>query len=309
MHICEGLLPLPHAAAWWAISAPFVLASALTVRKSWTDGSPEERTLQKLSGVLIFALTCVPIPIPGIGVTAHMCATPVVGLILSPLKVIFPTMVALLIQALFLGHGGLSSLGANVFTLGVVGPFAAWTICRVLLKIKLPAAAAIACACGVADALVYLTDAGVVSAALASKAHFMHWFWIVLAALAPVQVPLAVLESLVSVALVKALSSRCASLVPGRLRIGLVAVPASTVALMLFIAMVLTSMQTMAHAAPYQGVDDALFGGLPRSGQNWMPWLGHNSELETSFFTIAGLVSGFLVGTLWERLRKPGASK
>ena len=107
----------------------------------------------------------------------------------------------------------------------------------------------------------------------------------------------------------KALSSRCEALVPAKLRIGVLAVPANAVALVLFLAMVFASMQAIAQAAPYQGVDDLLYGALPRTAHSWMPWLEHNSELETSFFTIAGLVSGFFVGTLWERLRRTAASK
>ena len=44
-------------------------------------------------------------------------------------------LITLVFQALLLAHGGLTTLGANLFSLGVVGPWAMWLLLRLLLRI------------------------------------------------------------------------------------------------------------------------------------------------------------------------------
>jgi hypothetical protein len=48
-------------------------------------------------------------------------------------------LVTLVFQALLLAHGGLTTLGANLFSLGVVGPWAMWILLRLLLRSRLDA--------------------------------------------------------------------------------------------------------------------------------------------------------------------------
>lgn len=38
MHIMEGFLPVEHAIGWFAASAPFVIAGAISLKKSCVGG-------------------------------------------------------------------------------------------------------------------------------------------------------------------------------------------------------------------------------------------------------------------------------
>ena len=122
MHIAEGILPLTHALAWAALAAPLVALSAHRVARLLREGDGAERALLGMAGALTFAVTLFPVPVPIAGVTSHMCATPVLALLLGPRRMVLPAALTLLLQAILFAHGGLTSLGANVLTLGVVGP-------------------------------------------------------------------------------------------------------------------------------------------------------------------------------------------
>src|SRR4051812_42794178 len=112
MHISEGILPLPHAAAYVALAAPFVVASVRKLRSEETTYRNRASLPLPMVGALLFAVTLLPVPVPVIGATSHMCAVPLVAVLLGPLAVIAPTALVLAVQAVLFSHGGITSLGA-----------------------------------------------------------------------------------------------------------------------------------------------------------------------------------------------------
>ena len=74
----------------------------------------------------MFVISCVPIPVPFTGTSSHPCGTGIAAVILGPAVTTVVAAIALLLQALFLGDGGLTTLGANAFAMGVVGAYAGW---------------------------------------------------------------------------------------------------------------------------------------------------------------------------------------
>ena len=71
------------------------------------------------------------IPIIG-GTTGHATGATLIAVLLGPWAAIIAVSVALIIQALLFGDGGITAIGANCFNMGVVGVFVGYNIYRVL---------------------------------------------------------------------------------------------------------------------------------------------------------------------------------
>ena len=125
MHISEGILPFNWAAFWSVAAAPFVAFGLYRLKKlSAVDLS--FKPLVGLMAAVVFIISCMPIPVPTAGTCSHPCGTGISGILLGPPISILVTAVALLIQALFLAHGGISTLGGQYCVNGCHG-----LICRI----------------------------------------------------------------------------------------------------------------------------------------------------------------------------------
>lgn len=316
MHLAEGILPLSHAAAWAAVAAPFVVAGALRLRAVISGPPGPERALLGMAGALTFAITVFPVPVPGIGATSHMCATPLLAILLGPRLLVVPTAISLLVQALFLAHGGLTTLGANVLTLGIVGPYAGWAVAHALRAAGLPAVPAVAIACFLGDAAVYLADAGILGLGLAGSQPPSHWTSMILLALAPIQTPLAILEGALSAWLVAAMLRRRADLVPvwlgGTSPAQAPAAPSRTAAAAVLAAALLLPSGRTAFAdesepeppAGWSGADEAVFERLAAEAgmEAKSPVIDvEQGDLGLFVFSLAAGTAGFVLGRWWER--------
>lgn len=329
MHLTEGILPAAQALAWTAVSAPLVAWSA---RGAAQD--PAARSRLGVATALTFATTLLPIPVPGLGATSHMCATPFLALLLGPRALALPVTLSLLVQALLFAHGGLSTLGANVFTLGLAAPWLTHLLAQGLRQLRVPGLLAAGLACAVGAASVYALDAMLLALALAGTQPFGHWFRLALLAFAPVQGPLLLLEGILSALLLGALARRRAAQVPDWLR------KAGPAALGLLLLAGGTSLQAHGHhgkpkpaaAAPADAATPSAQAGTPSTppsvasdpggpdaqmdaaaraaGRRPEPWIDlTQGELGLFLFMGGGLVAGFLLGRHWERLRpEPSAA-
>src|SRR6266568_6712906 len=133
MHISEGILPLGWAALWFAVAAPFVLFGVRRLNALAQDDL-SMKPLVGLMAAVVFIISCMPIPVPTAGTCSHPCGTGIAAILVGPLVSILITAVALLIQALFLAHGGISTWGADIVSMGVVGSFAGWLVFRGLRR-------------------------------------------------------------------------------------------------------------------------------------------------------------------------------
>jgi cobalt/nickel transport system permease protein len=204
MHIAEGLLPPLHAGIGFVAAAPALALSVLAIQRAYRNGEARDRALLTMGSALILALTLFPIPVPGLGATSHMCVTPALALLANPVLFTFPTALALLFQALFLAHGGITTLGVNTFTLGFVGPLVSFTLAFYLLRFLPPSLRSfIAITAG--SLSVYLADALILAFSLAGGDSAGPWFLKMLAAFAPIQVPLSIVEGLLGAILVSRL--------------------------------------------------------------------------------------------------------
>jgi cobalt/nickel transport system permease protein len=113
-----------------------------------------------------------------------------------------------LIQALFLAHGGLSTLGANTFSMGVVGSFAGWLVFRAIRRMGGSLAVSGFIAGLAADWGTYATTALILASGIRGDAAFGPLFIRVFLAFIPTQLPLGVLEGVITAGMVTLLHKR-----------------------------------------------------------------------------------------------------
>ena len=123
MHIMEGFLPIEHAVGWSIASAPFVAYGVYAVNQRVRE-HPEQRMLLGVAAAFTFVLSALKLP-SVTGSCSHPTGTGLGAVLFGPAAMAPIGAVVLLFQALLLAHGGLTTLGANLFSMAIVGPFAA----------------------------------------------------------------------------------------------------------------------------------------------------------------------------------------
>lgn len=197
MHISEGILPPGWALLWFLVAAPFVGWGVVQIqRRKAID--PSYMPLLGIFGAAVFVFSCFPIPVPVAGSTAHPAGTGMSAIFLGPFASVVVACVSLLLQALFLAHGGLTTLGGNTLSMGVLGSFGGYAAFRLgrLLRFKL-------FWCGflagmAADLLTYLGTAGAMALALHGTQPLLSVLGQIYLAFMPTQIPLCLLEGAVT---------------------------------------------------------------------------------------------------------------
>ncbi|MBO0725353.1 MAG: cobalt transporter CbiM [Blastocatellia bacterium] len=128
MHIPDGYLSPSTCAALYAAASPFWYVSLQRVKKSL-----HTRLIPLLSLVAAFSfvLMMFNLPLPG-GTTGHAVGIGVAAIALGPWTAMLAISVALLIQALFFGDGGVLALGANCFNMAIVGSLISYGVYRLV---------------------------------------------------------------------------------------------------------------------------------------------------------------------------------
>lgn len=206
MHIMEGYLPAGFCIAWGVLSLPFLFAGFFKIRKQLNENR-RALTLLAMAGAFVFVVSSLKIP-SVTGSCSHMTGTGLGAILFGPCTVSILGLIVLLFQAVLLAHGGLTTLGANTFSMAVVGPFVTYGIYRLCRKCKVHPllsvflSAALGdlftyCATSIQLALAYPSETGGFAA---SAAKFLGVF-------APTQIPLAIIEGLLTTAVILCLES------------------------------------------------------------------------------------------------------
>ncbi len=201
MHITEGILPFKWATLWFAVAIPFVAFGLYRLKKLSKDDL-SFKPLVGLMAAVVFIISCMPIPVPTAGTCSHPCGTGISGILLGPAISILIAAVALLIQALFLSHGGLSTWGANIVSMGIVGSFAGYLTFRALRSIKVNMAVAGFMAGLFADWATYLATSAELASGIRGESSFPPLFYKILIAFIPTQLPLGILEGAMTAGMV-----------------------------------------------------------------------------------------------------------
>lgn len=126
MHIMEGFLPIKWALAWSLLSLPFVLVGFRRIQDLFKkDGS--QKVLLALAASFVFVLSALKIP-SVTGSSSHPTGVGLGAVLFGPTTMTIIGLIVLLFQALLLAHGGLTTLGANTFSMAIVGPLVSYGI-------------------------------------------------------------------------------------------------------------------------------------------------------------------------------------
>lgn len=207
MHIMEGFLPTPWWQVWFAVSIPVILYGIYKMNKLVNE-KREILPLLAVAGAFVFVLSSLKLPSMVTGSCSHPTGTGVAAIIFGPaISAVLGTIV-LLYQALFLAHGGLTTLGANVFSMGIVGPVVAYLVYKAGMKANINFFVVVFLATALGDWATYVTTS--VELALAfpagdvlTFAGFMSSLGKFAGIFALTQVPLAIVEGAVSALLFK----------------------------------------------------------------------------------------------------------
>jgi cobalt/nickel transport system permease protein len=128
MHIPDGYLSPTTCVALYAASTPFWYVALQRLRRLL-----HTKVLPLLSvfAAFSFVVMMFNLPLPG-GTTGHAVGMGLSAIVLGPWGAILAISVALTVQALFFGDGGITTLGANCFNMAIVGSLVAYAVYRLL---------------------------------------------------------------------------------------------------------------------------------------------------------------------------------
>jgi cobalt/nickel transport system permease protein len=118
MHIPDGFIPLWQCGIYYIIT---IIALYFSLR--WARKNLDEKMVPLMAVLAagIFAIMSLNIPIP-MGTSGHMVGAALVAIIFcAPEAAIIIFTLVLLVQALLIGDGGVTALGANILNMGIVG--------------------------------------------------------------------------------------------------------------------------------------------------------------------------------------------
>ncbi len=206
MHIMEGYLTPVFCIAWFAVCIPFLVKGFFTMKKMLAENK-KSITMLAMAGAYIFVISALKIP-SVTGSCSHMTGTGLGAILFGPSVVSILGIIALIFQAILLAHGGLTTLGANTFSMAIAGPFLSYGIYLLCKKCKVNKRVSVFFAAAFGDLFTYCitsiqlavafssTNGGVGASAL----EFLGVF-------APTQLPLAVVEGILTVLIVMALEN------------------------------------------------------------------------------------------------------
>lgn len=198
MHIMEGFLPARWAIFWWVITIPFLAAGIRKISRIVKE-DPEIKMMLGLSGAFAFILSALKLP-SVTGSSSHPTGVGLGTILFGPFVMTVIGFIVLTFQTLLLAHGGVTTLGANTFSMAIVGPLVTYGIYRLGKKGGLPLCLSVFLAATLGNlstyamtsfqlALAFPAEVGGFSASLAK---FMGIF-------AVTQIPLAISEGLLTV--------------------------------------------------------------------------------------------------------------
>lgn len=202
MHIMEGFLPLQWAVFWWIVALPALFFGVYQLNKV-LSANRDALPLLGVTGGFIFILSSLKLP-SVTGSCSHPTGTGLSAICFGPWITSVVCAIVLLFQALFLAHGGLSVLGANIVSMGIAGPLIGWLIYRSLRDTSVNIYITVFLVCAFADLFTYvITSLELALAYPAEVGGFISSFILFLGIFAITQVPLAIVEGVVLVLVFK----------------------------------------------------------------------------------------------------------
>ncbi|PIU41369.1 MAG: cobalamin biosynthesis protein CbiM [Candidatus Omnitrophica bacterium CG07_land_8_20_14_0_80_42_15] len=128
MHIPDGYLGPATCGIFYAIMLPIWTAASRIVKKTL---KARQVPLLAIGAAFSFVIMMFNVPIPG-GSTGHAVGGVLVAILLGPWAASIAITVALVVQALLFGDGGITAIGANCFNMAFVLPFTGYYVYKAI---------------------------------------------------------------------------------------------------------------------------------------------------------------------------------
>jgi cobalt/nickel transport system permease protein len=132
LHLPDGLIPLWQAAIYWILT--IIILTVYIFKLSRTEEKEKKIVATAIFAAATFVASSLSIPSP-FGVPVHFFLIPLVVILLGPLSGVAVEFLCLIVQFFFLGMGGITSLGANTVTMGIVLSFSTYLFYKLTLDL------------------------------------------------------------------------------------------------------------------------------------------------------------------------------
>lgn len=198
MHIMEGFLPLGWCIFWALCCAPFLIWGMKSINKKVRQNL-QQKMLLGAGGAFSFVLSALKLP-SITGSSSHPTGIGLGAILFGPAVMSVVGCIVLLFQALLLAHGGLTTLGANTFSMAIVGSLTAYSVFKLSRRLKLNYSVSVFIAAFLGDIMTYITTSIQLALAFpseiggfaASLAKFLSIFAIT-------QIPIAISEGILTI--------------------------------------------------------------------------------------------------------------
>lgn len=132
MHIPDGYLgPITYGSLWAAVIPIWIYAS----KKVKVILKASQIPLLALSAAFSFVIMMFNVPLPG-GTTGHATGATLIAILIGPWPAVIALSIALIVQALIFGDGGITAIGANCFNIAFAGMFTGYGIYKLISSEK-----------------------------------------------------------------------------------------------------------------------------------------------------------------------------
>jgi cobalt/nickel transport system permease protein len=214
MHIEDGILSAEACTAWYAATAAFVIPGIYEIKRK-IKANLSYKPFLAMVGVAVFVISAMHLPVPVTGSCSHPCGTPLAAIVIGPFATAVISVIVLFFHALFLGHGGITTIGANAFSMGIAGALSGYALWKVLRAMNCPVWLAAGVAGLIGDLATYLVSALELAISLHGNVSLLHQWMIFFMGYGPTQLPLAIAEAVFTAAVLQAMASRRPDLLPG----------------------------------------------------------------------------------------------
>ena len=318
MHIMEGYLPAGWCIAWGALCIPFLAAGAVSLKRKIAYQG-KVKLLIALCAAFVFIISSLTIP-SVTGSCSHATGTGLGAILFGPSIMSILGIIVLLFQAILLAHGGLTTLGANTFSMAIFGPFVSYGLFQLMKKCKAPMGVAVFVSATVGDMATYCLTSVQLAAAYPGD-NFWGSFAKFIAVFAPTQVPIAIAEGILTVIVYNVIQKNCAKELkelsgitvknPGKGKIW-----ARNLVLALGVVLLVTVPLALLGNTEFGGTDDAGSGVIEEIDEGYTPWFQSfweppSGEIESLLFCVQSAIGagicGFVLGRISRKPKDTGA--
>ena len=195
MHIMEGYLPIEWCIVWFVLSLPFIIVGLWQMKKL-IEKDQKVLPLMAVCGAFVFVLSALKIP-SVTGSCSHPTGTGLSASFFGPFVTAVLGTIVLIFQALLLAHGGLTTLGANAFSMAIFGPLVAWGVFVALRKAGLGLGLCVGVTAAVANLVTYTVTSLQLALAFPVDGSIIAAFTAFGTIFAVTQIPLAIIEGII----------------------------------------------------------------------------------------------------------------